>query len=84
MMPDTMTVGRRYKIFHMSETQHLLRFSVMDYLGREATESYYGEGPNYSFNARPDAGTQSMRPKDIVSVIMVPKSTPIALNKIAK
>jgi hypothetical protein len=84
MQSIDMTVGRRYKIFHMSETQRLLRYSVMDYLGREATESYSGEGPNYSFSARPEAGTQSVRPRDIVSVIMVSKSSPIELNKIAK
>jgi hypothetical protein len=84
MKPLDMIVGKRYKIYHLSETQRVLHYSVMDYLGREQNESYVGQGPNYLFNARPEAGTQSMPPSWIQRVNEVPKNSPVVLNKIAR
>jgi hypothetical protein len=84
MTPDKMEVGNRYRVYHKSGTQRIMRYSVMDYLGRDEHESYAGQGPNYSFNARPLAGTQSMPPSWIQSIVPVAKSAPIVLNKIAR
>jgi len=81
---DNLVVGQRYRVYHRAENQRVLRFSIMDYLGRETHESYAGQGPNYLFNARPRAGTQSMPPHWIVDVQQVPKETPVDLNRIAK
>lgn len=80
---DNLIVGKRYKVFHRAENQRVLRFSIMDYLGREVHVSYFGKGPNYLFSARPQAGTQSMPPHWIKDVQEVSKDTPIDLNRIA-
>lgn len=81
MKLDEMVVGNRYMIYHMAGTERRMRYSVMDYLGQEPRESYRGEGGNYTFNARPEAGTQSMPPSWIKLVESVSKDTPIVLNK---
>jgi len=83
MHPDELVVGNRYRIWHKSPSERKVRYSIMDYLGREATESYKGRGPNLSFNARPVAGTQSMPPHWIKHIEQVEKNTTITLNRIA-
>ena len=83
MEPEEMVVGNRYKIYHMASNQRRMRFSVMDYLGREQYETSPG-GPNYIFNGRPLAGTQSMPLSWIKHIEQVEKNTPITLNRIAK
>lgn len=77
-------VGKRYTVFHKTPAMKRWRVSVMDYLGREANESHRGEGPNYLFNARPVAGTQSMPPSWIIRIDEAQPNEKIVLNKIVR
>jgi hypothetical protein len=84
MMPgnvdfSSLQVGKRYKIYHQSEAQKVLRYSVMDYLGPDETNQN-----NDNWNARPVAGTQSMPRSWISGIYQVHKSAAIILNGIAR
>lgn len=75
----TLTAGHRYKITHRAGNQQIARYSIMDYMGPD-----HDEPKNLNFSARPLAGTQSMPKSWIISIREVPKTTPIAINKIAR
>jgi hypothetical protein len=84
MKPEEMEIGKRYRIWHRSDTERRARFSIMDYLGRETTESHAGKGGNYLFDARPLAGTQSMPPHWIRLIEQVSQTATIVLNRMAR
>jgi hypothetical protein len=84
MMPDKvdfdkLEVGKRYKIYHQSEAQKLLRYSIMDFLGPDETNQN-----NLMWNARPVAGTQALPKAWISGIFQVHKSAQIILNGIAR
>lgn len=74
MKPEEMEIGKRYRIWHKSDTERSMRSSVMDYLGHD--------GRDYQFNARPVAGTQAVPAHWIKYIEEVYKTTPIVLNQI--
>jgi len=79
MLDQVLIPGCSYRIRSKSSIQKYPRESVMTFLGMV--------GDNYSFSARPVAGTQTMDHhmlKDVLSVEQVPTTFSHYLNKIIR